>query len=362
MSHRRTDSVESTCTVLTCTSDEFWEFFDNGSLSTVELAEDLLRNVIRPNKARLRESDARYHLDELLAGMLQEAPDPSGKRYAAVALHIAHGKGPEAVVDVAKAWLDNLFLPMLTIARSPRAEPASSQTPTIDTTVQRIEGADRSEQSKLRDTVAGREQNRCAITGAFDRSFVTELLQQGRGQEIPTGVPQLRMAAAHIIPFLLNDFSNDTGITSEIKDAARTWDMLQSWTNLDLRKLVGSDINSPTNAIFMSADEHYSFGRFHFYLDERAYRAQMVQNGRTFTNGQDSLDVEFRAKEDSGVEPPDPQFLRIHAAFAKVLNLCGAAEYFENVERDAESATTLRMDGTTDFGSLLMARLPIAVY
>ncbi|KAJ6609733.1 hypothetical protein B0H10DRAFT_1652538, partial [Mycena sp. CBHHK59/15] len=53
-------------------------------------------------------------------------------------------------------------------------------------------------------------------------------------------------------------------------DAARTWDMLQSWTNLDLRKLVGSDINSPTNAIFMSADEHYSFGRFHFYLDERA--------------------------------------------------------------------------------------------
>ncbi|KAJ6600191.1 hypothetical protein B0H10DRAFT_2441155 [Mycena sp. CBHHK59/15] len=351
MSHRRTESVESTCTVLTCTSDEFWDFFGNDKLSTVELAQDTLRNVIHPNSARLRQSDARYRLDDLLA-----------------ALHIAHEKGIDAVLDVAKAWLDNLFLPMLTIARSPRTEPASSQTPTIDTTVQHIEGTDRSEQGKLRDTIAAREQNRCAITGAFDLSFVTKLLQQGREQEIPD-VPQLRMEAAHVIPFLLNDFNNNTGITSEIKDAARTWDMLQSWTNLDLGKLVGSNINSPTNAIFMTADEHYSFGRFRFYLDEQAYpnspnkyKARMVQNGRRFSNGQVSTDVEFREVEKSGVEPPDPQFLRIHAAFSKVLNLCGAAEHFENVERDAESATTLRMDGTTDFGLLLMSRLPIAAH
>ncbi|KAJ6593432.1 hypothetical protein B0H19DRAFT_1056001 [Mycena capillaripes] len=204
--------------------------------------------------------------------MLQEAPDPSGQRYAAVALHIAHRKGVEAFVDVAKA------------------------------------------------------EDRKSLRGC--RNF-------GWRQHI-------------IIPFLLNDFSNDTGITFDIK-------------------LVGSDINSPTNTIFMSADEHYSFRCFHFYLEAypnspNKYRAQMVQNGRTFTNGQDSIDVEFRAKEDSGVTPPDPQFLRIHAAFAKVLSLCGAADYIENVERDAESATTLRMDDKTDFGSLLMARLPAAVW
>ncbi|KAJ7670527.1 hypothetical protein B0H17DRAFT_1141756 [Mycena rosella] len=247
-----------------------------------------------------------------------------------VVLHIAHEKGIDAVVYVAKAWL--------------KTEPTSSQTPTLDATVQEIEGADKSDQSKLRDMIAGREQNRCAITGVFDRS-------------------SFRMAATHIIPFLLNDFSEDVGITLESKDAARTWDMLQSWTNFDLQKLVGSNITSRTNAIFMSGDEHYSFGRFLFYLDEQAsqypksankYRAQVIQNGRTFSNGQDSLDVEFRAKEDSGF---DPEFLRIHAAFAKVLNFCGAAEYLENVERDAERATTLHLDDTTDFGSLFMARL-----
>jgi hypothetical protein len=159
--------------------------------------------------------------------------------------------------------------------------------------------------------------------------------------------------------------------------------MLQSWTNVDFRKLVGSKINSPANAIFMTAEEHHSFGRFRFYLDKQMvssvavcryhkltslqypdspnkYQARMVQSGRRFSNGKVSTDVQFR--EVGGIDPPDPQFLKIHAAFSRVLNLCGAAEYLESVERNAESGMTLRMDGTTDFGSLLLCRLPIAAH
>ncbi|KAJ7121020.1 hypothetical protein C8R44DRAFT_853342 [Mycena epipterygia] len=343
MSHRRTKSVESTCTVLTCTSDEFWDFFGNDKLSTIELVQDSLRNVIHPNRERLRQSDARYRLDNLLDGMLQQAPHPSGQRYAAVALHIAHEKGIDTVINVAKAW----------------TEPASSlaQTPTMH-----IEGAERSEPSKLRDTIAAREQNRYAIIGAFDSSFVTELLKQGREKEIPDA-PQLRMQVAHVIPVLLDDLDYTTGITSEIKDTAHTCNMLQLWTNVDLGKLAGSNINSPSNTIFMTGGEQDSFRTFDFYLDEQAYpnspnkyKARMVQDGRRFSNAQVETDVEFRVVD--GTEPPDPQFLRIHAAFAKVLNLCGAVHYFYNIEQEAESATTLRMDGTTDFGSLLMSRLP----
>jgi hypothetical protein len=111
MSHRRTDSAGSTCTVLTCTSDEFWDLYDNDNLSTVELARDVLNNAVHPRRTRLRQSDTRFRLDDLLVGMLQQAPDPCGQRYVAVALHIAHEKGTDAVIDVAKAWLDYLFLP-----------------------------------------------------------------------------------------------------------------------------------------------------------------------------------------------------------------------------------------------------------
>ncbi|KAJ7201326.1 hypothetical protein GGX14DRAFT_465090 [Mycena pura] len=83
----------------------------------------------------------------------------------------------------------------------------------------------------------------------------------------------------------------------------------------------------------------------------------MIREGTRFGNGQALTVVEFRNEEVSGVEPPDPDFIRIHAALAKVLYLCGAGEHFDDVERDAECATTLRADGTTDFGSLLMSRL-----
>ncbi len=37
------------------------------------------------------------------------------------------------------------------------------------------------------------------------------------------------------------------------------------------------------------------------------------------SNGKSEADVEFRTLEDSSIEPPNPDFLNVHAAFAKVL-------------------------------------------
>jgi hypothetical protein len=111
MSLSRSDSVESNGTVLTCTSEEFDDFFNNENLHTEALSDDVLRNIIRQNSARLRAADGRYRLDDLLSAMLEHAPHPLGRRYVAVSLHIAHRKGEDGVVNAAKAWLDNLFLP-----------------------------------------------------------------------------------------------------------------------------------------------------------------------------------------------------------------------------------------------------------
>ena len=46
--------------------------------------------------------------------------------------------------------------------------------------------------------------------------------------------------------------------------------MLRSWTQIDLMPLVGSNVNSPTNAIYMTMTEHIAFGQFQFYLDKDA--------------------------------------------------------------------------------------------
>jgi hypothetical protein len=107
----RTDSDESTCTILTCTSEGFEDFFNNERLVTEVLSDDVRRNVIHPNRARLRAAESRYRLDDLLYAMLEHAPDRLGQRYVAVSLHVAHQKGVDGIVDAAKAWLENLLLP-----------------------------------------------------------------------------------------------------------------------------------------------------------------------------------------------------------------------------------------------------------
>jgi hypothetical protein len=171
MSRSSSDSAESLWSVLTCVSEEYHDFYNNEMLQTDVLSDDVLRKVIRPNSARLRAADTRYRLDHLLSAMLEHAPDLSGKRYVAVCLHIAQEKGEAGVVNAAKAWMDNLLLPspfndpfflrlltpgglVLAISKRVKTEPASSQTPTIDTTMPLIESASRNDQSVLRDQVS----------------------------------------------------------------------------------------------------------------------------------------------------------------------------------------------------------------
>ncbi|KAH8995217.1 hypothetical protein EDB86DRAFT_1182462 [Lactarius hatsudake] len=258
--------------------------------------------------------------------MLEHAPHPLGRRYVAVSLHVAREDG---VVDAAKAWLDNLLLPMLAISKAIKTEPASSQTPTIDTTVQHIESAS----PTLRAKVALRERYHCAITKAFDQARARKLSKEGRVEEVPNKVGQLPKEVAHIIP-LLNEFDDQLISSLEI-----TWDMLRSWTQIDFRTLIGPNIDSPANAIYMTTVEHATFGHFEFYLDKEAfpdipnkYKVRMSQDGRFLTNGSREGDVEFPTLEESSVEPPNPDCLKVHAAFAEVLHLCGVAQYMESVD------------------------------
>ncbi|KAJ3512886.1 hypothetical protein NLJ89_g3262 [Agrocybe chaxingu] len=153
------------------------------------------------------------------------------------------------------------------------------------------------------------------------------------------------MEAAHIIPFIPNKFDNSATNNPEFRqvDAARTWDMLHSWTRIDLESLLRQDINSPINAIYMTSEEHTAFGNSSFIWIKT----------RLYTNTPNKY--KFRTGTESTVAPPNPEFLKIHAAFAKVLNLCGAAEYIESVERDAEIYGALCPNGETDLSSLLMS-------
>ena len=56
--------------------------------------------------------------------------------------------------------------------------------------------------------------------------------------------------------------------------------------------------------------------------------------------------MEFRSDLE-GAPPPDSQLLALHAACARVAHMSGAAEFFNELERDAEETEVLV------FGSIL---------
>ncbi|KAK7449813.1 hypothetical protein VKT23_013289 [Stygiomarasmius scandens] len=122
---------------------------------------------------------------------------------------------------------------------------------------------------------------------------------------------------------------------STVSDLACTLSMFQCWTQIDVKNFTETNFDSPGDAIQMTIDECISFARFRFYLDKDAfpdepnkYRARMAEEYFRLSDGQTSADVVFPTSKDSTVESPNPEFLRIHASFAKVLNACGAIGYF----------------------------------
>lgn len=109
MFHQRTPSAESTCEVLTCTLDEFWDLFDKANLATNTPTADVLAKVMKQNRERLPAANSLYRLDDLLSATLHHAPHPLGQRYVVVALHIANRKG--VVIAIAESWMKQMFLP-----------------------------------------------------------------------------------------------------------------------------------------------------------------------------------------------------------------------------------------------------------
>ena len=87
------------------------------------------------------------------------------------------------------------------------------------------------------------------------------------------------------------------------------------------------------------------------------YKAQGSHSSYRFFYGEVTVDVEFPAEAESMVKPPDPEIIRIHAAFARVLSPSGAIDYFDKVEWSAKQLGGLSTDGTSDLGLLLTGRL-----
>ena len=102
-----------------------------------------------------------------------------------------------------------------------------------------------------------------------------------------------------------------------------------------------SDMNSPMNVMYMTPTEQIAFAHTLFYIDKEAldhFRAELlllsswlIQSSygkRDYYLRIPDIDVniEFRTRYKTSVEPPNPDSIRVHASFATPV-CCGADSY-----------------------------------
>ncbi|KAF7982958.1 hypothetical protein HWV62_24534 [Athelia sp. TMB] len=93
--------------------------------------------------------------------------------------------------------------------------------------------------------------------------------------------------------------------------------MLQSRTPIDIQAPANPNIESASNAIYMTREEHDCFRRSESYLDKEAYPAtpnkhklHMVQECSRLSYGKTTADVNFLTLAQSGVELLNPELLK----------------------------------------------------
>ncbi|TFK45592.1 hypothetical protein OE88DRAFT_1115211 [Heliocybe sulcata] len=294
-----------------------------------------------------RASVNKWSLYELLIGMLDYAAYDEGRRYVASVLHSVP-RDEATVVRVAQAWVDNMFLPMMVLCR-PRTPAAFSHAPLYDDASSQVETADRTEQNKLREQVIIREGRLCAICKAHD------MLYSDYPDTVLASTEPALLDVVHIMPLSFNTTS------TAFKDSALTLDMLRHWTGLGTEQL-----NTSRNAIFMTLSYQSLLGRFKAYFDgspfpeePNKYVVRSTDNARLPGVPGSSTVCTFESC--GNIQVPSPEYLAIHAAFAKVLHACGAAQQVDKVFNDMEENQVLSSDGGSDIGLYLSSRLITAM-
>jgi hypothetical protein len=120
----------------------------------------------------------------------------------------------------------------------------------------------------------------------------------------------------------------------------------------------GPNIDSPSNALTLTLENHRLFGEFQIYFEPTGrpheYRIFSVESGVLSDPYFPVTRVLSRSPTDT-INLPSPRLLGIHRAISRIMKLSGAGEYIEQVLRDLEQVT-VDADGSTNLGDIMRLR------
>ncbi|KAF8447183.1 hypothetical protein L210DRAFT_3641146 [Boletus edulis BED1] len=184
-----------------------------------------------------------------------------------------------------------------------------------------------------------RDNWRCVVTGTLDRRAPEHIAQLD-----PTAAV-VHTRCAHIIPE-----STYFGVQPKSKEnnkldySASLLAVLKRF-GYDIDSLNGKNVHSLTNVISMTSDVHEAFDRLELYFEATASFVKWF--GRKPFTGSVREPVQFSTWDPENLPVPARELLALHATCCKVAHLSGAAEYIDEIYRDADELVVLSTDGTS---------------
>lgn len=255
-------------------------------------------------------------------------------------------------------FLQGFFVPL---KAQGRCTPAVSTliTPTSRSEAAADQGVS-SRLSTLRARCLARDAGRCVVTGVYDKAYVTKLYAGRRRRRMQAGG---KTEAAHIIPHSLNALHPDATALHPSKRVV--WRILNMFAPGISNTLAGALIDTPMNAMILTADLHDRFGSLECYLqatdEPHTYTFHMVRGVPALVPAPPPKEKIVFANNDD--EPhadlPSPRLLAVHRACCMMLAMSGAAEYVESLLDDTEALMqrgVLAEDGSSNFALVMKLR------
>ncbi|KAL7963931.1 hypothetical protein V8C34DRAFT_266974 [Trichoderma compactum] len=180
------------------------------------------------------------------------------------------------------------------------------------------------DQTRLKTNCLKRDGFCCSISGFYDRPSVSD------GNVIlPAGKRTTRTQCAHIFPFALSDFNENSA--AETRNKAIIWTALHRYFPALRGKINTDSVNQCGNAMTMDISLHAAFGDYQIGLwpmdEDNTYHIRSLDGlGLPATIPADQEYVQF-ISHDHQLPLPDKDFLKTHYRIGEILHLA---------ERDAE--------------------------
>ncbi|KDQ54118.1 hypothetical protein JAAARDRAFT_38731 [Jaapia argillacea MUCL 33604] len=206
-----------------------------------------------------------------------------------------------------------------------------------------------------------RDGYRCVLSGKFDTmSYVRNPAALPFFHASPSAVSPTQ--AAHIFPD-----STNQGISGENEggsEASTVWTVMERFGQVNgEEELNGPNIHRLENVMTLNPEVHFYFDLLMLWLEATDEPNQYKIGASNPVIRQDLPQlVTFTTLDAHNLPLPSPRYLALHAACARVVNLCGAAEHIDTIVRDIETLCVLAKDGfSADVLSFALGQVAIAV-